>query len=148
MINKASLLLFRLASGDLAKLFHNIFNSVFHLVSHLPRTRACFESFNSQSLFTSAAYEHHCFNSLIVNFTSLFIQLSYRIDLDVANTTSNMNIAPAANHPGVPAQVLDNVWTIFAHNINSRATSYIEMPMNLGTVLTGKGLEIIAFRFR
>ena len=50
--------------------------------------------------------------------------------------------------PGVTSQAVDNIWTIFAHNLNSGASSYIEMPINLKSVLGDKGLDIIASRFR
>ncbi len=62
-----------------------------------------------------------------------------------------MNAAPAPmaqGQQGASTQVTDNLWTIFAHNINSGACSYIEMPITLGSVLGTKGLETIAVRFR
>lgn len=60
-----------------------------------------------------------------------------------------MNQAPAVPaSPGASNQVVDNLWTIFAHNINSGACSYIEMPINLKAVLGEEGLTIIALCFR
>ena len=56
--------------------------------------------------------------------------------------------APAVAQPGAPNQVVENIWTIFAHNINSGACSYIEMPLNLKAVLGDEGVTIIALRFR
>ena len=62
-----------------------------------------------------------------------------------------MNLPPvsiAQGQLGASAQVVDNVWTIFAHNINSGACSYIEIPMTLKSVLGEKGLETITLCFR
>lgn len=61
----------------------------------------------------------------------------------------NANTAGPAQAQGVPnINLLETVWQIYAQNINSGASSYIEMPFHLKGAFGERGLEILAFRFR
>ncbi|KAL6713548.1 hypothetical protein ACLMJK_009013 [Lecanora helva] len=61
----------------------------------------------------------------------------------------NVNQAPATLVPATTTfQLIENLWIVFAHQINSGACSYIEMPINIKAVLRDEGLMMIANRFR
>ena len=92
----------------------------------------------------------HCFDQSLDSSDHFLTYSAYNTS-QPANRIVTMNAAPAlAAHGQTPTaqQMVDNFWTVFAHNVNSGATSFIEMPITLKSTLQDKGLEILALRFR